>query len=45
MSCDKCGMPCKGRLCKTCELAEHQEEYYGVPSDNFEDGDEEEDDR
>jgi len=37
MSCDNCGMAAQGRLCRTCELSEHQEDYYGVPEDHFED--------
>lgn len=37
MTCDKCGMPCQGAMCRECERAEHQEDYYGVPSDNYDD--------
>ena len=39
MTCQRCGMPCQGSLCRECERAEHQEAYYGVPSDHVEDGD------
>lgn len=48
MTCAKCGMPAQGRYCKTCERAERQESYYGVPSDDtpdvrdWDDDDEEE---
>lgn len=34
MTCDRCGMPAQGRLCKDCARMEHQEEYYGVPADD-----------
>lgn len=40
MTCSKCGMPCQGGMCRTCGRAEHQEEYYGVPEDNYDDEDE-----
>jgi hypothetical protein len=34
MTCDYCGAPCNGRLCRECELIEHNEEYHGVPADD-----------
>jgi len=39
MTCSRCGEACKGRLCRDCERMEHQESYYGVPSDNYDDDD------
>lgn len=36
-SCAKCGGACQGQMCRACELSEHQEDYFGVPEDNFED--------
>jgi len=35
MSCQKCGEPCQGKYCTLCADMEHQEAYYGVPSDNY----------
>lgn len=35
MTCDMCGMPAQGRLCRECELVEHLEDHHGVPSDHF----------
>jgi len=40
MACSSCGMPCQGGKCRSCDRAEHQEDYYGVPADNFDDVDE-----
>lgn len=37
MSCDRCGMPCKGSRCRICEQAERLEDRYGVPADHMED--------
>jgi hypothetical protein len=33
MTCDNCGQPCKGRVCKQCEMIEFNEGHHGVPSD------------
>lgn len=41
MTCSNCGMPADGRLCRDCELMEHQEDYYGTV-DESEDGDDDE---
>jgi len=35
MSCQVCGMPCNGSLCRDCERMEHQEDYYGTTESNF----------
>ncbi|MDS0258540.1 helix-turn-helix domain-containing protein [Haloarcula sp. S1CR25-12] len=40
-SCTKCGAACQGQMCRGCERTEHQEDYYGVPEDNFEDDEDE----
>jgi len=37
MTCERCGEACNGHLCSICGDMEHQESYYGVPSDNYED--------
>jgi hypothetical protein len=42
MTCQRCGMPAQGDLCRDCERMEHQEARYGVPADHIDDNDDEE---
>lgn len=37
MTCDRCGMPCHGALCKECERVERQRGI-GTPAENREQG-------
>lgn len=44
MSCQRCGQPCDGRLCRACAMDRANEKRDGVPADHInnceEDGDE-----
>lgn len=34
MTCSVCGRPANGDRCADCRREQHQEDYFGVPSDH-----------
>jgi len=39
MTCDRCGMPCQGAMCRDCEMMDHLEDRHGVPADHIDEED------